>query len=68
MKNFLSYLLSLESKGIKLGLERTYDILNACDNPQNHIKTIQVVGTNGKGSTSAIIANIFKQANYKVGL
>jgi len=66
--NFLSYLLSLETKGIKLGLERTFNILNACGNPQKNIKIIQVVGTNGKGSTSAIMASIFKEANYKVGL
>ena len=66
--DFLSYLLSLETKGIKLGLERTYNILSACNNPQEKIKIIQVVGTNGKGSTSAMIANILKHANYKVGL
>ena len=68
IKDFLSYLLSLETKGIKLGLDRTYNILSACNNPQDQIKTIQIVGTNGKGSTSAMIANIFKQADYKVGL
>ena len=66
--DFRSYLLSLETQGIKLGLERTYNILNICGNPQNHIKIIQVVGTNGKGSTSAMIASIVKQANYNVGL
>lgn len=68
IKDFLSYLLSLETQGIKLGLDRTYNILSACDHPQNNLKIVQVVGTNGKGSTSAMIANIFKQANYKVGL
>ena len=68
IKDFLSYLLSLETQGIKLGLDRTYNILSACGHPQNNLKIVQVVGTNGKGSTSAMIANIFKQANYKVGL
>ena len=68
IKDFLSYLLSLETQGIKLGLDRTHNILSACGHPQNDLKIIQVVGTNGKGSTSAMIANIFKQANYKVGL
>ena len=66
--DFISYLLSLESKGIKLGLERTNKLFNACQNPHKQFPSIQVIGTNGKGSTSAMIANIFKQANYRVGL
>ena len=66
--NFLSYLLTLETKGIKLGLDRTRQILKACDNPHKKIKTIQIVGTNGKGSTSAMIANILKVSGYTVGL
>ena len=65
---YLSYLFSLETKGIKLGLDRTNKLFDACDNPQKKIKSIQVIGTNGKGSTSAMIANIFKTSGYKVGL
>ena len=65
--DFLSYLLSLETKGIKLGLDRTHNILSVCGNPHHKIKTVQVVGTNGKGSTSAIIANICRHAGYTVG-
>jgi len=68
MKNYLNYLFSLESQGIKLGLERTEKLFHACKNPQKNFPSIQVIGTNGKGSTSAIIANILKTANYKVGL
>ena len=36
--------------------------------PQNDLKLIHVAGTNGKGSTSAIIANILYSAGKKVGL
>ena len=68
MGNYLKYLFSLESKGIKLGLERTEKLFNICENPQKQFSSIQVIGTNGKGSTSAMIANILKKANYKVGL
>ncbi|MDC0145478.1 Mur ligase family protein [bacterium] len=68
MKNYLNYLFSLESKGIKLGLERTEKLFHFCKNPQKNFPSIQVIGTNGKGSTSAMIANILKTANYKVGL
>ena len=68
MKNYLNYLFSLEAKGIKLGLERTEKLFHFCQNPQKKFPSIQVIGTNGKGSTSAMIANILKTANYKVGL
>jgi len=50
------------------------DITNTvllCDflgNPQNKIKTIHVAGTNGKGSTSHMLAAIFQQCGYKTGL
>ena len=63
--DFLSYLLSLETKGIKLGLERTYNILSTCNNPQEKIKIIQVVGTNGKNSTIQAFYSILKEANIK---
>ncbi len=68
IKNHINYLLTLESKGIKLGLRKTLDLLKACNNPEKSFRSIQIIGTNGKGSTSAIIANILKCAGYKVGL
>ena len=64
----IQYLLSIESKGIKLGLERTKKLSKACGNPHQNLDIIQVAGTNGKGSTCAMIANVLKNANYKVGL
>ena len=48
------YLVSLESKGIQLGLTRTKKLLKKCNSPHKKIKIIQILGTNGKGSTSAI--------------
>ena len=38
------------------------------DNPQEKIKCIHVAGTNGKGSTSHMLASILQEAGYKVGL
>lgn len=61
------YLASLEKFGINLGLERIRSLLALLDNPQNKFKTIHVAGTNGKGSTCAMIASILKEAGYKVG-
>ncbi|MFI3300215.1 MAG: folylpolyglutamate synthase/dihydrofolate synthase family protein [Candidatus Gastranaerophilales bacterium] len=53
---------------INLGLERITKILDLMENPQDNLKYIHVAGTNGKGSTSAIIASILDKANMKVGL
>lgn len=41
------------------------DYLN---NPHKHFKTIHVAGTNGKGSTSSLLASVLQEAGYKVGL
>ena len=67
-KDYLNYLISLETSGIKLGLERTKKLMKACGSPHKGLKCIQIVGTNGKGSTSAILSNILKNCSYKVGL
>ena len=44
-----AFLLSLETKGIKLGLQRTKQLLKTCGNPEKALKSIQIIGTNGKG-------------------
>ena len=62
------YLFSIESSTIKLGLVRTIDLMDACGNPQNYLPVIQIAGTNGKGSTGAMMAKILECAGYKVGL
>lgn len=38
------------------------------DNPQNQLKCIHVAGTNGKGSTSHMLASVLQEAGYNVGL
>lgn len=53
---------------IKLGLERILAVLEKLGNPQDGLKCIHVAGTNGKGSTCAILAAILQEAGYKVGL
>lgn len=37
-------------------------------NPEDKVKTIHIAGTNGKGSTSSMIASVLQEAGYKVGL
>ncbi|MCL2169712.1 MAG: bifunctional folylpolyglutamate synthase/dihydrofolate synthase [Defluviitaleaceae bacterium] len=53
---------------IKLGLERTLAVLEVLGNPHERLKFVHIAGTNGKGSTAAMVANILKKAGYKVGL
>ena len=56
------------SKAYKPNLGRMFDFTNYRGDPQNKIKIIHVGGTNGKGSTSHMIASVLQDANYKVGL
>ncbi|MGT2935651.1 bifunctional folylpolyglutamate synthase/dihydrofolate synthase [Streptococcus castoreus] len=53
--------------GIKPGLERVLWVLNQLGNPQENIKGVHVVGTNGKGSTVNNLQHIFTSAGYEVG-
>ncbi|MFN5379067.1 MAG: bifunctional folylpolyglutamate synthase/dihydrofolate synthase [Ignavibacteria bacterium] len=54
--------------GIKPGLERIEHLCEGLENPQQRYPVIHLAGTNGKGSTSAMIASILVEAGYKVGL
>ena len=67
-KRDLDYLASLEKFGINLGLERITSLLEQLDNPQQKFRSLHVAGTNGKGSTCAMMASILKEAGNKVGL
>ena len=51
-----------------MGLNHTSLLLKFLNNPQDNFKTIHVAGTNGKGSTAAIISSILIANSYKVGL
>lgn len=52
----------------KANLDNTYAIMEILDNPQHQFKSIHIAGTNGKGSTSHLIASVFQEAGYKTGL
>ena len=64
----LESLYKLQRRGIKMGLNHTSWLLKFLNNPQDNFKTIHVAGTNGKGSTAAVINSILIANNYKVGL
>lgn len=52
----------------KEDLHNTIALCESVGNPQNKFKSVHIAGTNGKGSTSHILAAIFQQAGYKTGL
>ncbi len=52
----------------KKDITNTVLLCESIGNPQNKIKTIHIAGTNGKGSTSHMLAAIFQQCGYKTGL
>jgi dihydrofolate synthase / folylpolyglutamate synthase len=64
----LDYLYSLTQTGIKLGLKNTARLLQHFGNPQLKTRTIHIGGTNGKGSTAAMVESILRTSGYKVGL
>ena len=52
----------------KPGLERVEEFCRLLGNPHNDYHTIHIAGTNGKGSTSHMMASVLQQAGYRVGL
>lgn len=66
----VSYLLSLghETLTIKLGLANTERLLAALSNPHQSFPSVQIAGTNGKGSTAVMLESICREARISVGL
>jgi dihydrofolate synthase / folylpolyglutamate synthase len=64
----VDYLFSLQKFGIKFGLNSTAQILNKLGNPHHRLRCIHIAGTNGKGSTAAMLSSILKQHGQRVGL
>ncbi|MVM37137.1 bifunctional folylpolyglutamate synthase/dihydrofolate synthase [Spirosoma sp. HMF3257] len=56
------------AKAIKPGLGNTLALCEALGNPQDQFRSIHVGGTNGKGSSSHMLAAIYQSAGYRVGL
>jgi dihydrofolate synthase/folylpolyglutamate synthase len=51
----------------KLGLSRTEDLLRLLGDPQKRLRFVHVAGSNGKGSTCAMIERILREAGYRTG-
>lgn len=64
----LDYIHSVCWKGSIPGLGRTRELLHKMGDPQDQLQFVHIAGTNGKGSTAAMTANILRKAGYRVGL
>ncbi|MDQ7093852.1 folylpolyglutamate synthase/dihydrofolate synthase family protein [Desulfosporosinus sp. PR] len=64
----LDYLVNLTTFGMNFGLGRIQELLKRLGNPEKNLRVVHVGGTNGKGSTTVMIARILREAGYKVGV
>ncbi len=68
IKETLRYINTFTWSKTRLGLERTRELLYRLGNPQKKLKFVHVAGSNGKGSTCAMIEAVLRQAGYCTGL
>jgi dihydrofolate synthase/folylpolyglutamate synthase len=64
----VEFLYSLRLFGAKFGLENTFKLAALAGNPQEKLRFIHVAGTNGKGSTCAMLESIYRAAELRTGL
>ena len=64
----LSYLYDLQKYGIKFGLSSTSNLLARLGNPHKNLKAVHIAGTNGKGSTAAMLSAMLTRMGVQVGL
>jgi dihydrofolate synthase/folylpolyglutamate synthase len=64
----IQYLYGLRLFGAKLGLENTRKLAALAGHPEQRLRFVHVAGTNGKGSTCAMLESIYRQAGLRTGL
>ena len=64
----LAYIHGVQWRGQKPGLERTRALLAHLGNPEQALKFVHIGGTNGKGSTAAMVEQVLRTAGYRTGL
>ncbi len=67
-KDTTDFLYSLYRHGIKLGLESILSVLAKLGDPHQRYESLHIGGTNGKGSTAAMVAHILQASGLRVGL
>ncbi len=63
----ISYIKNIERAGVDLGIERMRALLDLLGAPDRRLKVVHVAGTNGKGSVTAYLTSILREAGYTVG-
>ena len=66
--SIIEYLYALQKHGIKLGLETMQILLDRIGNPHRSLRVLHIGGTNGKGSTAAMVASVLQHSGRRVGL
>jgi len=67
-RDALAWLYGTQNSGIKLGLDNTRLLLAVAGDPHERLKFLHIAGTNGKGSTCAMMDSILRAAGYRTGL
>ena len=67
-RDALAWLYDTQTFGFKLGLDSTLRLLAAVGDPQERLKFLHVAGTNGKGSTCAMMDAMLRAAAHRTGL
>ena len=63
----IEYITSASWSQWRLGLDRTYELLERVGRPDKQLKFVHVAGTNGKGSTCAMVESMLRAAGYTTG-
>jgi len=63
----LRWLYGLESRGIKLGLDRVVRAAEVRGHPERGLRYVHVAGTNGKGSVATMVESVLRAAGYRTG-
>jgi len=64
----IQFLYGLQLFGAQLGLENTLKLAGLAGDPHKKLRFIHLAGTNGKGSTSAMLESIYRASGLRVGL
>jgi dihydrofolate synthase/folylpolyglutamate synthase len=64
----VKYLFDRSAGGMKLGLDQIRALMGRLNHPEQNFPSIHIAGTNGKGSTAAILESILRAAGYRTGL
>ena len=67
-KEAIEYIENYTWSTTRLGLERTQELLRRLGDPQKKLKFVHVAGSNGKGSTCAMLASVLREAGYRTGM